>query len=135
MDPYLNIKLSDSPTLLSYNGTRHRLDLWDDPNTPTLLVMLVFALVFMVILCYCIKEKYCPNICWGSSHPTELANRRRVINNIPLTSIRVEPTPTIEQLTRKVDILTNVLIELVQDENGIHDETKTETSETILDNV
>jgi hypothetical protein len=148
MNPYLNIKPSGSPTLLSYNGTRQGVDFWNDPQTPTLLVILVFILLIIVVLCYGIKEKYFPNTCWVSTHPTELANR------IIRTPVRVEPRPTrptIEQLTRKVDLLTNVLIELVQeDENNIyndelkkHDnelkrddnETKTESSETILDNV
>lgn len=88
----------------------------------------------MVVSCYCIKEKYCPNMFWVSSHPTELANRTRIRDNIPLTPIRVQPT--IQQLTRQVDLLTSILLELVQDEKSINnDETKTETSETILDNV
>ena len=148
MDPYLNIKPSASPTFLSYNGTRHSIDIWNSPNTPMLLVMLLFALIFMVVSCYCIKEKYFPNTCWVSTHPTELANR------ITRRPVRVEPRPTrstIEQLTRRVDLLTNVLIELVQeDENNIYNnelkkddnelkkddnETKTESSETILENV
>ena len=138
MHSYLNVKPTYSPRFLSYNGTRHSLDFWDDPNAPTLLVMLVFALIFMVVSCYCIKEKYCPNMFWVSSHPTELSNRTRIRDNIPhRTPIRVEPRPTIEELTRQVDILTNVLIELVQDKNSInddeYDEKKTEISQESVD--
>lgn len=130
MDPYLNIKPSASPTFLSYNDTRHSLDFWNDPNTPTLLVILLFILLFIVVICYGIKEKYCPNICWVSSHLTELANRTIIRDNIPLTPIRVQPT--IEQLTRQVDVLTTILLELAENElEKNNDETKTETSDTI----
>ena len=62
MNPYLNIKPSGSPTLLSYNGTRQGVDFWNDPQTPTLLVILVFILLIIVVLCYGIKEKYFPNV-------------------------------------------------------------------------
>jgi hypothetical protein len=131
MDPYLNIKPTASPTFLSYNGTRHSLGFWDDPNTPTLLIILVFILLFIVALCNGIKEKYFPNTCWVSTHPTELANRT-IRDNIPLTPIRVQPT--IEQLTTQVDILTSILLELVENElEKNNDETKTETSETTLE--
>lgn len=139
MDPYLNIKPSASPTFLSYNGTRHSIGIWNDPNTPTHLVILVFILLFIAALYYGVKEKYFPNTCWISAHPTELANRTI------RTPVSVEPRPTIAQLTRKVDILTSVLIELVQNENNFYDdelekhkdndETKTESSETTLENV
>lgn len=131
MDPYLNIKPTASPTFLSYNGTRHSLGFWDDPNTPTLLIILVFILLFIVALCNGIKEKYFPNTCWVSTHPTELANRT-IRDNIPLTPIRVQPT--IEQLTTQVDILTSILLELAENElEKNNDETKTETSETTLE--
>ena len=137
MDPYLNIKPSASPRFLSYNGTRHSLGFWDDPSTPTLLLILLFILLFILVICFRIKEKYCPNICWVSSHPTELANRT-IRDNIPLTPIRVQPT--IEQLTTQVDMLTSILLELAEneleknnDEDIVNnnDETKTETSECI----
>ena len=137
MDPYLNIKPSASPTFLSYNGTRHSLGFWDDPNTPTLLIILIFILLFIFVLCNSIKEKYFPNTCWVSRHPTELANRT-IRDNIPLTPIRVQPN--IEQLTRQVDMLTSILLELAEneleknnDEDIVNnnDETKTETSECI----
>lgn len=130
MDPYLNIKPSASPTFLSYNDTRHSLDFWNDPTTPMLLVILLFILLFIVVICYCIKEKYCPNTCWVSTYPTELANRTIIRDNIPLTPIRVQPT--IEQLTRQVDVLTTILLELAENElEKNNDETKTETSDTI----
>ena len=146
MDPYLNIKPTASPTLF-YNGTRSGGGFWADPSVPFLAVPLVFFLVSTCVLCNFIKLKYCPNTCWVSSHPTEAQHypRRR-------TPVRVEPTPTIQQLTRQVDVLTSVLLELVQNENGNenviqdelekninedienndnnNDETKTETSET-----
>ena len=117
MDPYLDIKPSASPTFLSYNGTRHSLGFWDDPSTPTLLFILAFILSFIVVICCCIKEKYCPNICWVSSHPTELANRT-IRDNIPLTPIRVQPT--IEQLTTQVDMLTSILLELAENESSVN---------------
>ena len=131
MHSYLNVKPTYSPTLLSYNGTRSSYDIWNDPNAPMLLVMLLFLLISFIVLCYCIKEKCCPNMCWVSSHPTELSNR------IIRRPVRVEPRPTIEELTRQVDILTNVLIELVQDKNSInddeYDEKKTEISQESVD--
>ena len=150
MDPYLNVKPTASPTFLFYNGTRHGGGFWSDPQTPTLLFPLAFFLVCSGILCNFIKLKYCPNTCWVSSHPTEAANREAANRPIRRTHVRVQPTPTIQQLTRQVDVLTSVLLELVQDENRIvdeleknndediennndqnnNDETKTETSET-----
>ena len=114
MDPYLDIKPSASPTFLSYNGTRHSLGFWDDPTTPTLLVILAFILLFIVVICCCIKEKYCPNICWVSSHPTELANRTIIRDNIPLTPIRVQPT--IEQLTTQAKKLKIILKKKIEKE-------------------
>tara|TARA_Y100000816_G_scaffold176075_1_gene126931 strand:- start:794 stop:1279 length:486 start_codon:yes stop_codon:yes gene_type:complete len=149
MDPYLNIKPSASPTFLSYNGTRSGPGIWGDPQTPMLLFPLALFLICSGILCNFIKLKYCPNTCWVSSHPTEAQHYP-----IRRTPVRVEPTPTIQQLTREVDVLTRVLFELVQNQNGIqneneiqdelekninediennennNDETKTETSET-----
>ena len=135
MDPYLNIKPTPSPTFLSYNGTRHSLGFWDDPNTPTLLIILIFILLFIFVLCNSIKEKYFPNTCWVSSHPTELANRT-IRDNIPLTPIRV--VRNFEQLTRQVDMLTSLFLELAENElekNNYEDinnnETKTETSDCV----
>ena len=147
MDPYLNIKPSAYPTFLSYNGTRQGPGFWGDPTTPTLLFPLAFGLCFMIVWCHCIKLKYFPNTCWVSSHPTEAANRP-----IRRATVRVQSRRTIQQLTRQVDILTGILLELVQDENEIqneleknnneedidnnennNDETKTETSEATLE--
>ena len=124
MDPYLNVKPTASPTLF-YNGTRHGGGFWSDPQTPMLLFPLALFLVCSGILCNFIKLKYCPNTCWVSSHPTEAANR-------PIRRpIRVQPRPTIQQLTRQVDVLTSVLLELVQDENRIIDELEKNNDEDI----
>ena len=126
MDPYLNVKPTASPTFLFYNGTRHGGGFWSDPQTPMLLFPLALFLVCSGILCNFIKLKYCPNTCWVSSHPTEAANRP-----IRRRPDRVQPTPTIQQLTRQVDVLTSVLLELVQDENRIIDELEKNNDEDI----
>ena len=116
MDPYLNIKPTASPTLF-YNETRHGGGFWADPGVPFLAVPLVLFLVSTCVLCNFIKLKYCPNTCWVSRHPTEDANM--IIRRTP---VRVQPTPTLQQLTREVDVLTRVLFELVQNQNGIQNE-------------
>ena len=121
MDPYLNIKPTASPTFLSYNGTRHGGGFWADPGVPFLAVPLVLFLVSTCVLCNFIKLKYCPNTCYR--HPTEGANNLRRRTPV-ITPVRVEPTPTIQQLTRQVDVLTSVLLELVQNENRIQDENR-----------
>ena len=128
MDPYLNVKPTASPTLF-YNGTRHGGGFWSDPQTPMLLFPLALFLICFGILCNFIKLKYCPNTCWVSRHPTEEANM--IIRRTP---VRVQPTPTIQQLTRQVDVLTSVLLELVQDENRIQDELEKNNNENIENN-
>ncbi len=128
MDPYLNIKPTASPTLF-YNGTRHGGGFWADPGVPFLAVPLVLFLASTCVLCNFIKLKYCPNTCWVSRHPTEAVNRP-----IRRTPVRVQPTPTIQQLTRQVDVLTSVLLELVQDENRIQDELEKNNNENIENN-
>jgi|TARA_B100001093_G_C26839511_1_gene1019890 hypothetical protein len=121
MHPYLNVKPTYSPTFLSYNGTRSGPGIWGDPQTPMLLFPLALFLICSGILCNFIKLKYCPNTCYR--HPTEGANNLR--RRTPVrTPVRVEPTPTIQQLTRQVDVLTSVLLELVQNENRIQDENR-----------
>ena len=131
MDPYLNVKPTASPTFLFYNGTRHGGGFWSDPQTPMLLFPLALFLVCSGILCNFIKLKYCPNTCWVSSHPTEAANREAANRPIRRRPDRVQPTPTIQQLTRQVDVLTSVLLELVQDENRIIDELEKNNDEDI----
>ena len=127
MDPYLNIKPTASPTLF-YNGTRSGGGFWAEPGVPFLAVPLVLFLVSTCVLCNFIKLKYCPNTCWVSRHPTEH-------HPIPRTTpVRVQPTPTIQQLTRQVDVLTSVLLELVQDENRIRDELEKNINEDIENN-
>ena len=117
MDPYLNIKPTASPTLF-YNGTRHGGGFWSDPTTPMLLFPLALLLICSGILFNFIKLKYCPNTCWVSRREAEH-------NPIPRrTPVRVQPTPTIQQLTRQVDVLTSVLLELVQNENIIQNENR-----------
>ena len=128
MDPYLNIKPTASPTLF-YNGTRNGGGFWADPGVPFLAVPLVLFLVSTCVLCNFIKLKYCPNTCWVSRHPTEEANM--IIRRTP---VRVQPTPTIQQLTRQVDVLTSILLELVQDENRIQDELEKNNDEDIENN-
>ena len=128
MDPYLNIKPTASPTLF-YNETRHGGGFWADPGVPFLAVPLVLFLVSTCVLCNFIKLKYCPNTCWVSRHPTEDANM--IIRRTP---VRVQPTPTLQQLTREVDVLTSVLLELVQDENRIRDELEKNINEDIENN-
>ena len=130
MDPYLNIKPTASPTLF-YNGTRSGGGFWAEPGVPFLAVPLVLFLVSTCVLCNFIKRKYCPNTCYR--HPTEGANN--LIRRTPVrTPVRVEPTPTIQQLTRQVDVLTSVLLELVQDENRIRDELEKNINEDIENN-
>ena len=129
MHPYLNVKPTYPPTFLPYNGTRSGPGFWGDPTTPMLLIPLALFLICSGILCNFIKLKYCPNTCWVSSHPTEAANRP-----IRRTPVRVQPTPTIQQLTRQVDVLTSVLLELVQDENRIQDELEKNINEDIENN-
>ena len=127
MDPYLNIKPTASPTLF-YNGTRHGGGFWADPGVPFLAVPLVLFLVSTCVLCNFIKLKYCPNTCWVS---------RREAEHYPIprtTPVRVQPTPTIQQLTRQVDVLTSVLLEMVQDENRINDELEKNNNEDIENN-
>ena len=130
MDPYLNIKPTASPTLF-YNGTRSGGGFWADPGVPYLAVPLVLFLVCTCVLCNFIKLKYCPNTCWVSPHPTEAANDTRIRRR---THVRVQPAPTIEQLTRQVDVLTGILLELVQDENEIQDELEKNINEEENDN-
>ena len=116
MHPYLNVKPTYPPTFLSYNGTRSGPGIWGDPKTPMMLFPLALFLICSCILFNFIKLKYCPNTCWVS---------RREAEHYPIprtTPVRVQPTPTIQQLTRQVDVLTSVLLELVQDENRIQDE-------------
>lgn len=117
MHPYLNVKPTYPPTFLSYNGTRHGGGFWNDPQATMLLFPLAFGLMCMVVLCHFIKLKYFPNTCWVSSHPTEAANR-----STRITPARVRSRSTIQQLTRRVDLLTNILIELVQEERIIEPE-------------
>ena len=127
MDPYLNIKPTASPTLF-YNGTRHGGGFWADPTTPMLLFPLALFLICSCILCNFIKLKYCPNTCWVS---------RREAEHYPIprtTPVRVQPTPTIQQLTRQVDVLTSVLLEMVQDENRINDELEKNNNEEDIEN-
>ena len=131
MDPYLNIKPSPSPTFLYYNGTRQGPGFWGDPTTPMLLFPLALFFICMFILCDVIKLKYCPNTCWVSPHPTEAANDTRIRRR---THVRVQPAPTIEQLTRQVNVLTGILLELVQDENEIQDELEKNINEEENDN-
>ena len=127
MDPYLNIKPTASPTLF-YNGTRSGGGFWADPGVPYLAVPLVLFLVSTCVLCNFIKLKYCPNTCWVSSHPTEAQHYPR------RTPVRVEPTPTIQQLTRQVDVLKSVFLELVQNENEIREELEKYINEDIENN-